>query len=73
MIVDLLVTKGRIIWPNAAQIKEWAEILREVQSQTGQTKRLSNTTTPRKFPRFNDDPSSVTDNDESKFHNNPDD
>jgi hypothetical protein len=35
LIVDLLVTKRRIIWPNAAQIKEWAEILRQVQSQTG--------------------------------------
>jgi hypothetical protein len=32
MIVDLLVIKTRIIWPNAAQIKECTEILKEVQS-----------------------------------------
>jgi hypothetical protein len=30
MIVDLLVIKTRIIWPNAAQIQECAEILKEV-------------------------------------------
>jgi hypothetical protein len=34
MIVDPLVIKTRIIWPNAAQIKECAEILKEVQSDT---------------------------------------
>jgi hypothetical protein len=34
MIVDLLVIETRIIWPNAAQIKECAEILKEVQSDT---------------------------------------
>jgi hypothetical protein len=30
-----LMIKTRIIWPDAAQIKECAEILREVQSDTG--------------------------------------
>jgi hypothetical protein len=35
IIVDQLVVKTRIIWPNAAQIKEWAEILKEMQSDTG--------------------------------------
>jgi hypothetical protein len=35
VIVDLLVIKTRIIWPNAAQIKEWAGILKEVQSDAG--------------------------------------
>jgi hypothetical protein len=34
MISDLLVIKTRIIWPNAAQTKKCAEILREVQSDT---------------------------------------
>jgi hypothetical protein len=34
MIVDLLVIKARIIWPNAAQIQECAEILKKVQSDT---------------------------------------
>jgi hypothetical protein len=34
MIVDLLVIRTRIIWPNAAQIQEYAEILKEVQSDT---------------------------------------
>jgi hypothetical protein len=35
MIVDLLAIKTRIIWPNAAQIKECAEIPRAVQSEAG--------------------------------------
>jgi hypothetical protein len=35
MIVDLLVIRTRIISPNAAQIKECAEILKEGQSDTG--------------------------------------
>jgi hypothetical protein len=35
MIVEPLVIKTKIIWPNAAQIKECAEILKEVQSDTG--------------------------------------
>jgi hypothetical protein len=35
MIVNLLVIKTRIIWPNAMQIKECAEILKEGQSDTG--------------------------------------
>jgi hypothetical protein len=30
MIVDLLMIKTRIIWPEAAQIKECVEILREM-------------------------------------------
>jgi hypothetical protein len=34
MIADLLVIRTRIIWPNAAQIQECAEILKEVQSDT---------------------------------------
>jgi hypothetical protein len=34
MIVDLLIIKTKIIWPDAAQIKECAEILREMQSET---------------------------------------
>jgi hypothetical protein len=34
MIVDPLVIKTRIIWPSAAKIKECAEILKEVQSDT---------------------------------------
>jgi hypothetical protein len=34
MIVDLSMIKTRIIWLDAAQIKERAEILREVQSNT---------------------------------------
>jgi hypothetical protein len=33
-IVDLLMIKTRIIWRNAAQIRERAEILREVQLDT---------------------------------------
>jgi hypothetical protein len=36
MIVDLLVIKTRIRWPNAAQIKECVEILKEVQSDSVQ-------------------------------------
>jgi hypothetical protein len=32
LIVDLLMTKTRIIWPDPAQIKECAEIFREGQS-----------------------------------------
>jgi hypothetical protein len=35
MTFDLLVIKTRIMWPSATQIKECAEILREVQSDTG--------------------------------------
>jgi hypothetical protein len=35
MIADLLVIKTRIIWPNAPQIQECAEILKEGQSDTG--------------------------------------
>jgi hypothetical protein len=35
MIVDPLMIKAKIIWPDASQIKECAEILREVQSDTG--------------------------------------
>jgi hypothetical protein len=35
MIVDPLVIKTRIIWPDAAQIQECAEILKEGQSYTG--------------------------------------
>jgi hypothetical protein len=35
MIVDLLMIKTKIIWPDAGQIKECAKILREVQSDTG--------------------------------------
>jgi hypothetical protein len=35
MIVDLLMIKTRIICPDAAQISECAEILREVQSDAG--------------------------------------
>jgi hypothetical protein len=35
MIVDPLVIKTRIIWPNAGQIKECAEILKEVQPDNG--------------------------------------
>jgi hypothetical protein len=35
MIVDLLVIKTGVIWPKAAQIQECAEILKEVQSDTG--------------------------------------
>jgi hypothetical protein len=35
MIVDLLVIKTIITWPNAAHIQECAEILKEVQSGTG--------------------------------------
>jgi hypothetical protein len=34
MIVDLLVIRTRIIWPNDAQIQECVEILKEVQSDT---------------------------------------
>jgi hypothetical protein len=34
MIADLSVIKTRIIWPNAEQIQECAEILKEVQSDT---------------------------------------
>jgi hypothetical protein len=34
MIVDRLAIKTRIIWPNAAQIKKYAEVLKEVQSGT---------------------------------------
>jgi hypothetical protein len=34
MIVDLLVIRTRIIRPNAAQIKEYTEILKEGQSDT---------------------------------------
>jgi hypothetical protein len=34
MIIDLLVIKTRIIWPNAAQIQECAEILNEEQPDT---------------------------------------
>jgi hypothetical protein len=34
MILNLLVIETRIRWPNAAQIKEGAEVLREVQSET---------------------------------------
>jgi hypothetical protein len=34
MIVDLLVIRTRIIWSNGAQIKECAEILKEVQLDT---------------------------------------
>jgi hypothetical protein len=34
MIVDLLVIKTRVIWPNAAQIKECAETLKEMQLHT---------------------------------------
>jgi hypothetical protein len=32
--VDLLMIETRNIWPDAAQIKDCAEILREVQSDT---------------------------------------
>jgi hypothetical protein len=35
MTVDLLMIKTRIIWPDAPQIEEYAEILKEVQSDTG--------------------------------------
>jgi hypothetical protein len=35
MIVDLLMITTKIIWPDPAQMKEGAEILREVQSDTG--------------------------------------
>jgi hypothetical protein len=35
MIVDPLVIKTRITWPNAAQIQECAEILMEVQLDPG--------------------------------------
>jgi hypothetical protein len=35
MIVNLLVIKTKIIRPNAAQIKEYAEILKKVQLDTG--------------------------------------
>jgi hypothetical protein len=35
MIVDMAIIKTGIIWPDAAQIKDCAEILREVQSDTG--------------------------------------
>jgi hypothetical protein len=35
MIVDLLVIKTIITWPNAAQIQECAEIFKEVQSDSG--------------------------------------
>jgi hypothetical protein len=35
MIADRLVIKTRITWPNVAQIKECAEILKEGQSDTG--------------------------------------
>jgi acetolactate synthase small subunit len=35
MIVDLLMIKIRIIWPDTAQMKECVEILRGVQSDTG--------------------------------------
>jgi hypothetical protein len=35
MIIDLLVIKTGIIEPNAAQIKECAEILGEMQSDRG--------------------------------------
>jgi hypothetical protein len=59
MIVDLLVIKTRIIWPNAAQIQERAEVLKEVQpdtvpDQTATQYRLvrPNTTTPGKCPSF---------------------
>jgi hypothetical protein len=35
MIADLLLTETRITWPNAPQIKECAEILKEVSLDTG--------------------------------------
>jgi hypothetical protein len=35
MTVDLLVTRTRIIWPNAVQIQECAEIRKEGESDTG--------------------------------------
>jgi hypothetical protein len=35
MMVDLLVIKTRIIWPDTAQIKECAEVLKEVKLDTG--------------------------------------
>jgi hypothetical protein len=35
MIVGLVMIKTRITWPDTAHIKEWAEILREVQPETG--------------------------------------
>jgi hypothetical protein len=35
MIVDLLVIKTKIMWPNPAQIKECTEAVRKVQSDTG--------------------------------------
>jgi hypothetical protein len=38
LIVDLLVVNTRIIWPDAAHIKEQAELLREVKSYTGPDK-----------------------------------
>jgi hypothetical protein len=37
--VHLLVIKTKIGWPNAAQIKECSEILREGQSDTGPNQR----------------------------------
>jgi hypothetical protein len=45
MIVDLLMIKTRIMWPNAAHIKECAEDLREVQSDTGPDQMTINDTT----------------------------
>jgi hypothetical protein len=59
MIADLVVIETRIIWPNAAQIKECAEILKEVQSDTGPDQAATwyhrvppSTTTPEKCPSF---------------------
>jgi hypothetical protein len=59
MIVDLLVIKTRIRWPNAVQIKECPEILKEVQLDTGPDQTATehyllppSTTTPRKCPSF---------------------
>jgi hypothetical protein len=67
MIVDLLIIKTRIIWPDAAHIKESAEILREHSQTQDHIKRLPNATISGDILSFQEPGVSLKDNYENKI------